>query len=215
VPKRFDAAGQRLASFDFTTNFSLSPNAIENLKIGGSTTMGLEFGQARNHTTWHPEPEGRGTYGLLSTCLLTMILCVWTAVHLNLPEHRRHSVSYLPSFQTLRKLRWLLIGLFAPEVVSWSAFEQYREATTLYNDMKEALGEETPCSKFQTFKNSLLRRTEFLSKSRDVEKGPDLSPLDFDFPTTPKRKPRRNEWTMIHSYYVIMGKSRDLSKCQS
>ncbi|KAF1355436.1 hypothetical protein BDV97DRAFT_345548 [Delphinella strobiligena] len=35
---------------------------------------------------WHPEPDYRGTFGILSLCLTTMFLCIWTAVHLNIPE---------------------------------------------------------------------------------------------------------------------------------
>ena len=48
--------------------------------------MTLDFGTARNETVWQPEPGNRGTYGLLSSCVITMVLCVWTAVHLNIPE---------------------------------------------------------------------------------------------------------------------------------
>lgn len=34
--------------------------------------------------SWRPEPKYRGTYSILSSCLITMALCVWSAVHLNL-----------------------------------------------------------------------------------------------------------------------------------
>ena len=36
--------------------------------------------------TWKPEPNRRGTFGILSTCLVTLSLCVWTAIHLNIPS---------------------------------------------------------------------------------------------------------------------------------
>jgi hypothetical protein len=35
--------------------------------------------------TWQPEPRGRGTLSVLWSCILTMTLCVWTALHLNVP----------------------------------------------------------------------------------------------------------------------------------
>jgi hypothetical protein len=35
---------------------------------------------------WVPEPDGRGTWGILSTCVLTIILCCWTSVSPNLPS---------------------------------------------------------------------------------------------------------------------------------
>lgn len=64
-----------------------------------------------NNTVWHPEPTFRGTYNILSTCLITLGLCVWTALHLNIPENGKASKQFL------RKASWLLIGLFAPELV--------------------------------------------------------------------------------------------------
>jgi hypothetical protein len=65
-----------------------------------------------NHTlSWRPEPTTRGTFGLLSSCITTIVLCVWTAVHLNIPEHGR------TSRHVWRKLKWVIIGLTAPEIV--------------------------------------------------------------------------------------------------
>ena len=106
---------------------------IQDWTLAGIGTIVLYCGSARNETVWQPEPQNRGTYGLLSTCTITMILCVWTAVHLNLPEHlgRGHGIAYLPPYQTLRKMWWLLLGLFAPELVPWTAFEQHQEALSL------------------------------------------------------------------------------------
>ena len=69
--------------------------------------------QPANHTAhWTPEPARRGTYSILSTCLITMGLCVWTAVHLNVPGHHKTRQ------QILRKAGWLIMGLLAPELVS-------------------------------------------------------------------------------------------------
>jgi hypothetical protein len=59
---------------------------------------------------WEPEPNKRGTFSILSTCLFTMLLCVWTAVHLNIPEDRSKK-------QFWRKTLWLFFGLVAPELV--------------------------------------------------------------------------------------------------
>lgn len=56
--------------------------------------MPFTFGTARNETVWQPEPGKRGTYGLLSSCILTMILCLWTAVHPNIPELEVDNLRY-------------------------------------------------------------------------------------------------------------------------
>ncbi|KAF7312726.1 hypothetical protein MIND_00287500 [Mycena indigotica] len=74
---------------------------------------------------WVPEPTTRGTYAIISSCALTLFLCVWTAIHVNIPEHaarKRH---------LLRKVGWLLLGLFFPELVTFIAWNQYLQARNL------------------------------------------------------------------------------------
>jgi len=82
------------------------------------------FGNSSTNDTvaWQPEPTTRGTFGVLSTCLITISLCIWTAVHLNVPTHKG-SVG-----QTIRKVKWLVIGLLAPELVLFTAWYQYVKA---------------------------------------------------------------------------------------
>lgn len=61
---------------------------------------------------WQPEPATRGTFNILSTSLTTLVLCVWTALHLNIPQKAKTSE------KGGRKTKWLLLGLFVPEAVS-------------------------------------------------------------------------------------------------
>jgi hypothetical protein len=71
----------------------------------------------RNDTvSWQPEPKYRGTSTILSSCIITIGLCVWTAVHLNIQEHGKSGR------QRLIKIKWLLYGLFAPELVCRECF---------------------------------------------------------------------------------------------
>jgi len=84
------------------------------------------FGIVANGTEqWQSDPVYRGTYGILSTYLLTMGLCIWTAVHLNMTDGHSAMV------QTGRKIGWLVIGLFAPELIAWTAFQQNKDAVEL------------------------------------------------------------------------------------
>jgi hypothetical protein len=62
--------------------------------------------------SWGAEPRYRGTYSILSSCIITIALCVWTVVHLNVPEDSR----IMPSFW--RKVCCMLVGILAPELVS-------------------------------------------------------------------------------------------------
>jgi len=82
--------------------------------------MFTPFGTAEEDRSvgWHPEPNFRGTFQILSTCLITIGLCVWTAVHLNVPEYDKHKKKAWPSRQFWRKVGWLVIDVFAPELVS-------------------------------------------------------------------------------------------------
>ena len=76
----------------------------------------LLFGNGTDIVHWMPNPKFRGTFDILSTCVITMLLCVWTAVHLN--------ISPPESFWSpkLRKVGWLILALIAPEMVAYTAW---------------------------------------------------------------------------------------------
>ena len=84
---------------------------------------------------WRPDASTRGTTEILSTCLITLGLCLWSALHLNIPQHGKSSQ------QKCYKCGWLLVGLFAPEIVAFTAWAQLRAARRLDNEMKQLLGE--------------------------------------------------------------------------
>ena len=69
---------------------------------------------------WISEPSGRGTTGLLYTCLITIFLCVWSAMHVPVPA--RHT-SWTENFFYKAKLAGLAI--IAPEVVFLFAMDSY------------------------------------------------------------------------------------------
>jgi hypothetical protein len=90
-------------------------------------------GPASNTTTpsqpaysWVEEPKQRGTFGILSLCLTTMIICVWSAVHMDIP-HTRHSSTR----RFLIRVGWMLIALIAPEALLYLAINQRIQAHTL------------------------------------------------------------------------------------
>lgn len=77
-------------------------------------------------------PNGRGTLTILFSCLLTLSLCVWSAVHLDLPRHGEGSTQY-----TWRYLKWSLLGVFGPELLIWIAWRQYISARCLTAAVEE------------------------------------------------------------------------------
>ncbi|KAK1625328.1 hypothetical protein BDP81DRAFT_463878 [Colletotrichum phormii] len=83
-------------------------------------------------TNWAPEPNGRGTFGLICSCVLTLTICVWTALHLNVPAAR----STLRS-RSLERTKWVLYGIFAPELVVATAAAQYIVARWLKREIEK------------------------------------------------------------------------------
>lgn len=82
---------------------------------------------ALNHeiySGWMSPPTIRGTSDILYTCLITISLCVYTAIHPNIPhpDNRR---------AWMNRTAWVLTGILAPEYALWTAFTQYLEARQL------------------------------------------------------------------------------------
>ncbi|KLO11468.1 hypothetical protein SCHPADRAFT_942033 [Schizopora paradoxa] len=73
---------------------------------------------------WIAQPDFRGTFGILSLCLSTLLICVWNAIHPDIPMRR---------FSTTRKLfvafMWMVVAIFAPELLLFIAFNQRLAAT--------------------------------------------------------------------------------------
>ncbi|OLN88036.1 hypothetical protein CCHL11_00043 [Colletotrichum chlorophyti] len=83
-------------------------------------------------TSWVSDPNGRGTFGLLSSCILTLTICVWSALHLNVPAPR----STLRS-RALERTGWVFYGIFAPELVVATAAAQYIVARWLKREIEK------------------------------------------------------------------------------
>lgn len=111
------------------------------IPMGAETLSGLEPVSTNSinpptEPAYVPGPSGRGTIGLLTTCLLTLFICVWTAIHLNVfPQN----ASWLR--RLVHKLGWALLALFAPEVVVWRAISQWESARGLANRHNEIMKE--------------------------------------------------------------------------
>ncbi|KAK4450426.1 hypothetical protein QBC34DRAFT_437265 [Podospora aff. communis PSN243] len=139
-------------------------------------------GFSKDTAGWKPDPSHRGTYNILSTCFVTLGLCIWTAIHLNIPEYRGSWRR-----QVWRKLGWMVLGFIAPELVAFTAFQQYRAAKGLTESMK-------------------FHFPVPVDRKRTRQK--EGTELDVEFTcnsSTPTIHKRRHPWTMIHSYFAVMG----------
>jgi hypothetical protein len=72
---------------------------------------------------WVPEPNVRGTVGLLWSCLATVVLCTWSAIHPNLPGTNDSK------WMTLRRrIGYVILCLVAPELCVCNALDELLQA---------------------------------------------------------------------------------------
>lgn len=73
---------------------------------------------------WVPTPNcGRSTNGLLYSCLYTIFICIWSAIH---PNVAKSSSGIVDIYRT--RIAWLFLALFAPESVASYAIGEFYQA---------------------------------------------------------------------------------------
>ncbi|TFK81164.1 hypothetical protein K466DRAFT_532156 [Polyporus arcularius HHB13444] len=132
--------------------------------------------------TWQPAPSYRSTSNILISCLYTLFICVWSALHVDIPtpgtkwwQWRRHR----------SKLGWVFVGLFCPELLFFIAFKQFKMALLLTikahdylpiaDDMKEG-AQHPKLPRFYGLLDKMLGKLtdeETNSGTRDVESSGD------------------------------------------
>lgn len=79
------------------------------------------------------EDNQRDTISLLVSCLATLGLCIYSAVHLNVPPKGERLYQTL-----LQEFKWCVIGLFAPELILYTAWRQLAAARQLRFEVAQA-----------------------------------------------------------------------------
>lgn len=93
--------------------------------LGNSTALNNDIAPA-----WMPSAKVRGTSDILYSCLLTISLSVYSAVHINVPPRGASR-----KWQYLQKAKWTVIGIFAPEIVVYTAIYQFYKARQLQKSL--------------------------------------------------------------------------------
>ena len=111
-----------------------------------STSNDTDFGVGfRNNTdvprnvyisSWMPTAKVRGTSDVLWSCVVTLTLCVYTAIHLNIPPAGEGHFAFW-----LRKTKWVMLAIFAPEIVIYTAFQQRLEARNTIRELNKLKNE--------------------------------------------------------------------------
>lgn len=88
----------------------------------------------RQYVGYVSDPDGRGTASLVLSCLLTLVLCVWSALHLNVPPaERRGNIKAI----TWLNIRWIFAGIYAPELVVFVSWRQWCSARMLQKNIEQ------------------------------------------------------------------------------
>ncbi|KEF63738.1 uncharacterized protein A1O9_01716 [Exophiala aquamarina CBS 119918] len=88
------------------------------------------MGEEPSEVGWVSQPNTRGTFDIIVSCLFTIFVCCWTIVHPNIATPRAS-----PPQRLLDKTICLLIAAFAPEVIvfiSWSEYTHARHLTSRF-----------------------------------------------------------------------------------
>lgn len=80
---------------------------------------------------WINEPNGRGTWGILVTCISTLLICSWSVMHLNIPPKETSKLQGLKTYGY-----WCIFGIFGPELVLWTAWQQMLSAKALKDELR-------------------------------------------------------------------------------
>lgn len=104
---------------------SLASTTIPALPSSTSASANTTTAHTPSVVGWTSTPQVRGTFDLLLSCLTTLSLCAWTAYHPNVQGTRSEWK------RMVRRLGWMIVAVFVPEIVLWSAWEQWWAARRL------------------------------------------------------------------------------------
>jgi hypothetical protein len=109
-------------SFRFTSATPLTPLESQLLAANGNKTVL----NSKIAPAWATTSNIRSASSLLWTCVLTLAICVYTVIHINVPPPNETQCRYF-----LRKTKWVVIAILAPEVALAMALQQWSAARVL------------------------------------------------------------------------------------
>src|SRR5258708_31454306 len=83
--------------------------------------------------SWVGESNQRSTFGILSFCYSTLIICVWNTVHFNVPRRRQSN-----TLRVFLQVGWMIIALVAPEFLLYFAINERIDAWFLLGKVLES-----------------------------------------------------------------------------
>jgi len=84
------------------------------------------FSTPPGQPVWAADPSCRGTFGIISLCFSTTVICIWSAIHRDIPLYRLDTIPSL-----LRDAPWVLVAILCPELLVFYALNQFVVARKL------------------------------------------------------------------------------------
>ncbi|KAI0753365.1 hypothetical protein C8Q80DRAFT_1267772 [Daedaleopsis nitida] len=96
-----------------------------------------QFSSSDPRVGFQADSGGRATMDIVSSCASTLSICIYSAVHFNVPRSHAHRLSFWPPWNSpmLRSREWWLelwakvsfwlLGVFSPEMLVLHAFYEY------------------------------------------------------------------------------------------
>ena len=81
---------------------------------------------------WMGEPDQRGTFGIISFCSTTLIICTWSTLHFNIPIRRNTTIH-----RFVLQVTWMVLALLAPEFLLFLAINERTNAGVLVKKAME------------------------------------------------------------------------------
>ncbi|GAB1315365.1 hypothetical protein MFIFM68171_05575 [Madurella fahalii] len=82
---------------------------------------------------WVPALLFRSSYGIIRFCVLTIILCVYTTVHLNIYDPNPwYALDWI-------RIRWIMTAIFSPDILLCTACRQFIVAYRLRGELNNSL----------------------------------------------------------------------------
>ncbi|KAI0191624.1 hypothetical protein F4808DRAFT_465298 [Astrocystis sublimbata] len=95
---------------------AVTPLEADILSVAGNrTTLNTQFAPS-----WSITSPVRSTANIIWTSAVTLFLCAYTVIHLNIPASGESHKKF-----NLRKCKWALIAILTPEYALWAAYEQW------------------------------------------------------------------------------------------
>ncbi|RDL35312.1 uncharacterized protein BP5553_07243 [Venustampulla echinocandica] len=183
--------------------------------------MGLPIFGTSNYTSaqWVPEPNRRGTWDLVQSCVLTLGLCIYSAFHLNV-FHRECKWWIRFLVQT----KWLVVALLAPEFIVFNAWAQRRQAVRIAKMLRKRSGQEEVGSWFTRLCKYFRRKLRLLDQERgqqpaavqnQQQDGPQLPQTTdkiekvqdtaISLQEDPSPNIPEERFELIHGFLIVMG----------